>query len=62
MEKFEGAVEAIKFEECSGEKELEEAFEACSADEEDIVFATSPAMMETCLKAAIRYPDIRIMN
>lgn len=62
VEKFEGAVEAIKFEECSGEKELEEAFEVCGADEEDIVFATSPAMMETCLKAAIRYPDIRIMN
>ena len=41
---------------------LEEAFEACSADDNDIVFATSPAMMEECLKAAIKYSDMRIMN
>ena len=53
VEKFEGAVEAVKFENCSTSKDLEHAFEACSADDEDIVFATSPAMMEACLKRAI---------
>lgn len=62
VEKYEGAVEAIKFDGCSTQEELEEAFKACNADEEDIVFATSPAMMEACLKAAIKYPDMRIMN
>ena len=62
VEKFEGAVEAVKFEGCSTQQDLEKAFEACSADEEDIVFATSPAMMESCLKAAIEYPNMRIMN
>ena len=62
VEKFEGAVEAVKFENCSTQEELAQAFDACSADEEDIVFATSPAMMESCLKAAIEYPDMRIMN
>ncbi len=62
IEKFDGAVEAIKFEGCDTPEELAQAFEACYADEEDIVFATSPAMMEACLKAAIEYPDMRIMN
>ena len=62
VEKYEGAVEAIKFENCSSEHNLEQAFEACNADKEDIVFATSPAMMEACLKAAIEYPEMRIMN
>ena len=62
VEKFDGAVEAIKYENCNSPVKLEEAFEACSADENDIVFATSPAMMEECLKAAIKYSDMRIMN
>ena len=62
IEKYEGAVEAIKFENCDSPFELQQAFEACDADEEDIVFATSPAMMEECLKAAISYPKLRIMN
>lgn len=62
VERFEGAVEAVKFENCGTAHELSEAFEACSADEEDIVFATSPAMMDQCLKAAIKYPGLRIMN
>ena len=62
VEKFDGVVEAIKFENCSEPEELEHAFEACSADEDDIVFATSPAMMSACLKAAIKYPKLRIMN
>ncbi len=62
VEKFDGAVEAIKFEDCSSEQRLEQAFEACDADKEDIVFATSPSMMDACLKAAIQYPEMRIMN
>ena len=62
VEKFDGAVEAIRFEDCSSEYNLKQAFEACSKDKEDIVFATTPAMMEACLKAAIEYPEMRIMN
>lgn len=62
VEKFDGAVEAVKFENCDTDQKLEQAFEACSADEEDIVFATTPAMMDACLKAAIEYPKMRIMN
>lgn len=62
IEKYDGAVEAIKFENCDSPLELQQAFGACDADEEDIVFATSPAMMDECLKAAIRYPKLRIMN
>lgn len=62
VEKFEGAVEAIKFENCADENEFRDALAACAADEEDIVFATSPAMMEECLKAAIANPRLRIMN
>ena len=62
VEKYDGAVEVIKYEDCSSPLKMEEAFEACSADENDIVFATSPAMMEACLKAAIKHSDMRIMN
>lgn len=62
MEKFDGGVDAIKFEDCSDEKTLAQAFEACDMDREDIVFATSPTMMKACLKAAIEYPKMRIMN
>lgn len=62
VEKFEGAVEAVKFENCADKKELHTALQACVADEEDIVFATSPSMLDECLKAAIEYPKLRIMN
>jgi len=62
LEKFDGFVDAIKFENCSDEKTLAQAFEACDTDQEDIVFATSPTMMKACLKAAIEYPKMRIMN
>ena len=62
VEKFGGNVDAIKFENCSEPEELVRAFAACDADKDDIVFATSPAMMKECLKAAIEYPKMRIMN
>ncbi len=62
VEKFEGAVEAVKFENCADKKALQSALQACVADEEDLVFATSPSMLDECLKAAIEYPRLRIMN
>lgn len=62
VEKLEGAVEAVKFENCADKKELQMALQACVADEEDLVFATSPSMLDECLKAAIEYPKLRIMN
>ena len=62
LEKFDGGVDTIKFEDCSDEKTLAQAFDACDSDQEDIVFATSPMMMKACLKAAIEYPKMRIMN
>ena len=62
VEKFEGAVEAVKFENCADRNELQTALQACVADEEDLVFATSPSMLDECLKAAIEYPKLRIMN
>lgn len=62
LEKFDGAVDALKFENCGNDEDLKHAFDVCSIDNEDIVFATSPAMMDACLKAAIEYPKMRIMN
>ncbi len=62
VEKFNGDAEVIIFENCSDPDEIRKAFEACDADEEDIVFATSPSMMSECRKAAITYPKMRIMN
>lgn len=62
VEQFDGAVEAIKFENLKSEEDIDDAFDACAADREDIVFATSPALMKGCLRAAIKYPKMRIMN
>ena len=61
-EKFGGSVDAIRFDNCKEPEDLARAFAACDADKDDIVFATSPAMMKECLKAAIEYPKMRIMN
>ncbi|WP_165444049.1 BMP family ABC transporter substrate-binding protein [Lachnoclostridium sp. Marseille-P6806] len=61
-EKYEGTVEAIAFENRSDSEAIDEAFDAAAADKDAVVFTTSPAMMENALRAAIRYPDMKILN
>ena len=56
------SAEFISFTDCGRKETIRKAFEAAASDEEDIVFALSPSMMEECLRAAILYPDMRIMN
>ena len=56
------SVEFISFTGCGNKEVIRKAFDACAIDKEDIVFALSPSMMEECLRAAILYPEMRIMN
>ena len=56
------SVEFISFTGCGEKETIRKAFDAAAADKEDIVFAISPSMMEECLRAAILYPEMRIMN
>lgn len=60
--KFGGAVDTIAFPGCSSSKKVRDAFKAAHADGDGLVFTISPAMMEESLRAAIRYPGMKIMN
>lgn len=59
---FHGAVDAIKFENCSTDEQIRKAIDASGADEDAVIFTTSPLQMKETLKSAIHYPDIRFMN
>ena len=62
IDKFGDGIDVIRFEDCGKQEAADKAFEACGADGTDIVFADSAAMMDSCLRAAIDYPHMRIMN
>lgn len=57
-----GLVEAIHFDNCISEEELDAAFAAAAGAGADIVFSTTAAMMDASMRAAIRYPKLRILN
>ncbi|MGN0361881.1 MAG: BMP family ABC transporter substrate-binding protein [Bilifractor sp.] len=59
---FEGIVDAISFDDCNTEEKLDAAFEAADADQDTVVFTTSPDMMDASKRAAIRYPHMKILN
>ena len=56
-----GAVEAVHFDNCVSEEMLDAAF-AKAAEEDNVVFTTTAAMMDASMRAAIRYPKLRILN
>ncbi len=60
--RFGGTVDAIAFEGCDTQEKVDAAFEAAAADKETLVFAASPALMEASMRAALKYPRMRIMN
>ncbi len=62
MDSFHGAVEAIKFENCETDDEIRRAIDASAADDDSVIFSTSPVHIKETLKSAIHYPDIRFMN
>lgn len=57
-----GLVETAYFEDCSTPEKAKKAFAAARADGAQIIFTTSPTLMEDSLRAAIEYPELRIMN
>ncbi len=59
---YEGVVETICFSDCNTEEKLDAAFEAAAADLDDVVFTTSPDMMDASKRAAIKYPQMKILN
>jgi len=61
-EKFGGTVEAISLTGIDTDQKLEEAFEAAAADLDEVVFTTSPDLMAASVRAAIRYPKMKILN
>ncbi len=61
-QRFGKMVETIAFEGCDTPDKVDHAFEAAAADENTLVFTPSPALMEASMKAALKYPKMRIMN
>ena len=61
-DEFGDEIDVIRFENCNTPESVDKALAACSADKTDIVFADSAAMMDSCIRAALDYPSMRIMN
>lgn len=59
---FAGAVETIMFQNCSTDEQIAKAVDAAAADEDELVFTTSPTMMTETLRSAIHYPNIHFFN
>ncbi|HCW22188.1 MAG TPA: BMP family ABC transporter substrate-binding protein [Lachnospiraceae bacterium] len=59
---YEGLVDAVKFEDCDSDEKIQKAIDAAAADEDSLVFTTSPAMMPATLRSAIHYPKISFLN
>jgi basic membrane lipoprotein Med (substrate-binding protein (PBP1-ABC) superfamily) len=61
-EKFGGTVEALSFCDCDTDEKVDKAFDAASCDLDEVVFTTSPDLMDASMRAAIRYPQLKILN
>lgn len=59
---FEGTVDAVRFDNCGTSESLAKAIDAAAADEDGLVFTTSPTMMQQTVRAAIHYPRIKFLN
>lgn len=61
-EKFGGIVDAISLSDNETDEKVNEAFDAAASDLDEVVFTTSPDLMAASLRAAIRYPKMKILN
>ncbi len=61
-QRFGGIVETIAFENCDTEEKVNRAFEAANADLDEVVFTTAPDMMDASMRAAIKYPKMKVLN
>lgn len=59
---FGGVVDTIELENCQSDEFVEHAIQAAIADEDEVVFTTSPSMMQVTLRAAVEHPEIRFLN
>ena len=62
MEEFGGLVDTSYFTDCDSEEKVLEAIDSAAADEDALVFTTAPSMMPAALKAAFKYPKMKILN
>ena len=61
-QKYDGIVDAILFEQCDTDEKANAAFDAAASDLDDVVFAVTPDLMTSCMRAAIRYPQMKILD
>lgn len=62
VSRFDGAVDALHFDGCRTEEEIQKAIETASVDKDNIIFTVSPAQMPATLKNAISHPEIQFFN
>ncbi len=61
-EYFGDLVDSIRQENCETDEAFDEAVKAAVADEDDVIFTTSPALIRGTLRAAIDHPKIKFLN
>ncbi|MDO4621688.1 MAG: BMP family ABC transporter substrate-binding protein [Eubacteriales bacterium] len=59
---FEGRVVTEVFTECNTEEKVDAAFDEAFKKGIEVVFTTAPHMMESAVRAAVRYPNMRVLN
>lgn len=59
---FEGSVSTVRLDGCDQDEKTRRAIDAAAADQDAIIFTTSPTMMQETLKSAIHYPKIQFFN
>lgn len=60
--RYDGIVDAIYFENCDSEAAIDEAFSSAAVKGVEVVFTTSPMMMQSSVRAAIKFPYMKIFN
>ena len=60
--KFKDRVETHTFSNMDDNTKLAECLEQIAQDKFDVVFTTGPEMLPESLKAAIKYPELKILN
>lgn len=61
-EHFKGVVETIRFEDCDSSAEVMNAIDLAVAAGNQMIFTTTAAQLEPALRAAIKYPEVKILN
>lgn len=57
-----GQVRTLSYDNLVGEAAASEALEAAVAEGADVIFTTTPAMIQASVKAAVAHPEVKILN